>query len=69
VARQRYGRHDLHGDAGRDLRRQKARGKGFRHVDLAEEKRQMVVAIPPGNRSREHVGVTKLPTQVQTESN
>ena len=30
-------------------------GKGFRLVDLAEKRRQMVVAIPPGNRRRQHV--------------
>lgn len=27
----------------------------------------MVVAIPSGNRSREHIGGDELPTQVQTE--
>jgi hypothetical protein len=36
---------------GRNLRRQKASGEGFRHVDLAEQRQQMVVAIPPRNRS------------------
>src|ERR1051325_10127648 len=56
VARQRHGRYDLHGDTGRDMRWQKARGKGLRHVDLAEERRQMAVTIPPGNRSRRRVG-------------
>jgi hypothetical protein len=29
--------------------------KGFRHVDLAEERQQMVVAIPPRNRSWEQL--------------